>query len=438
MTDMNRRDFLASTAVLAGSAAVRGLSASPSDTVRMAVVGCGGRGGSHVGAWPKLPNVEIVALCDVDEAHIAAKLKTLESAGLKKPATYVDFRKLLEDKSIDAVSIATPNHWHTLQTIWACQAGKDVYVEKPASHNVSEGRRMVEAARKYNRIVQTGMQSRSIEHKKRAIALLREGVIGDLYMAKGLCFKRRRSIGKADDSPAPGAVDYDLWRGPAPMRAFNSNRFHYNWHWFWDTGNGDIGNQGVHEMDVARWGLGKTSHPKRVFCSGGKFLYDDDQETPNTQTATFDYGDCQLVFEVRGLLTGGECSIAFDGSNYIGNLFFGSEGFMSVDLNGFQVYKGEKRELVDKMEFTEPRKWDTAPLVTNFLDAVRSRRQADLTADIEQGHLSAALCHLANASYRTGRVLNFDPATETFGGDGEANAYLSREYRKPFEVPQTV
>jgi hypothetical protein len=175
-----------------------------------------------------------------------------------------------------------------------------------------------------------------------------------------------------------------------------------------------------------------------VFCSGGKFVYDDDQETPNTQTATFDYGDCQLVFEVRGLLTGGECSIAFDGSNYIGNLFFGSEGFMSVDLNGFQVYKGEKRELVDKMDFAEPRKWDTAPLVANFLDAVRSRRQADLTADIEEGHVSAALCHLANASYRTGRVLDFDAATETFGGDGEANAYLSREYRKPFEVPASV
>jgi predicted dehydrogenase len=408
------------------------------DRVNVAVIGVRGRGREHMDLFSRTPGSCVAALCDVDTRETDAALAVLEKSQSMRPKVYQDLRKLLEDKDVDAVSIATCNHWHALATIWACQAGKDVYVEKPASHNVWEGRRMVEAARKYDRIVQTGMQSRSIEHKKRAIALLREGVIGNLYMAKGLCFKRRRSIGRGDDGHAPDAVDYDLWRGPAPMRAFNANRFHYNWHWFWETGNGDIGNQGVHEMDFARWGLGKTTHPKRVLCSGGKFVYDDDQETPNTQTATFDYGDCQLVFEVRGLLTGGECSIAYDGSNFIGNLFFGSEGFMSVDLEGFQIYKGEKRELVDKMEFTEPRKWDTAPLVANFLDAVRSRRQADLTADIEQGHLSAALCHLANASYRTGRALDFDPATETFGGDTEADGYLSREYRKPFEVPANV
>jgi predicted dehydrogenase len=222
------------------------------------------------------------------------------------------------------------------------------------------------------------------------------------------------------------------------MRPFNSNRFHYNWHWFWDTGNGDIGNQGVHEMDVARWGLGKSALPRRVYSSGGKFGYDDDQETPNTQLATFDYGDCQLVFEVRGLLTGGESSIAFDGSNFIGNLFFGTEGTMSVDLRGFQIYHGEKRELAEQMDHTEPRAWDTTPLVANFLAAVRSRRQTDLTADIEEGHLSAALCHMANASYRTGRVLEFDAESETFGSDVEANGYLSREYREPFIVPSNV
>ena len=321
---------------------------------------------------------------------------------------------MLDDKEIDAVSIATCNHWHALGTIWALQAGKDVYVEKPASHNIFEGRKMVEAARKYNRIVQVGMQSRTTQHKIRAMELLRQGVIGKLYMAKGLCFKRRVSIGKSPDGPVPPGVDYNLWLGPAPMRPFNPNRFHYNWHWFWDTGSGDIGNQGVHEMDICRWGLNKSALPKAVHSTGGKYVYDDDQETPNTQLATFEYDDCLLVFEVRGLLTGGESSIVKDGSNYIGNLFYGSEGHMAVDLRGFQIYLGEKGKLAQEMTCKEPRTWDTIPHIANFLKAVRSRQHTDLTADILEGHLSAALCHLANISYRTGRKLAFDPQRERF------------------------
>ena len=432
MKQIDRRTFILSTACAAAS---RLSIAGANDRVAVAVVGVRGRGREHIELFAKNPASCVVAICDVDSAENEKALPVVEKAQGMRPKVYQDLRKLLEDKDVDAVSIATCNHWHALATIWACQAGKDVYVEKPASHNIWEGRRMVEAARRYDRIVQAGMQSRSIAHKRRAIELIQQGAIGKVYMAKGLCYKRRRSIGRAADGPAPAGVDYDLWRGPAPMRPFNSNRFHYNWHWFWDTGNGDIGNQGVHEMDIARWGLAKSTLPRRIFSSGGKFAYDDDQETPNTQLATFDYGDCQIVFEVRGLFTGGESSIVFDGSNYIGNLFLGTEGTMSVDLRGFQIYRGEKRELVEKMEHMEPRTWDTAPHVANFLSSVRSRRRADLTGDIEEGHISAALCHLANASYRTGRALDFDSKTETFGNDREANTYLSRDYRKPFVVP---
>ncbi len=222
------------------------------------------------------------------------------------------------------------------------------------------------------------------------------------------------------------------------MRPFNPNRFHYNWHWFWDTGNGDIGNQGVHEMDIARWGLGKTSLPAKVISTGGKFVYDDDQETPNTQLAVFEYDDSQLVFEVRGLLTGGESSIAYDGSNFIGNLFYGSDGFMSLDYKGCQIYKGEERKLVQELKFSEPKTWDTTPHMANFLAAVRSRNYKDLHCDIEEGHISAALVHMANTSYRLGRKLHFDPAHENFGSDQQANQYLTRKYREPFVVPAKV
>jgi len=427
---MERRVFLQTAA----TAAVMGAN----DRINMAVIGVRGRGREHISIFGKQPNCRVAAVCDIDEAQAERAVQLGGQVQSSPPASYQDLRKLLENKDIDAVSIATCNHWHALATIWACQAGKDVYVEKPASHNVWEGRKMVEAARKYGRIVQTGMQSRTTAHKIRAMELLRQGAIGKVYMAKGLCFKRRVSIGKSPNGPVPPGVDYNTWLGPAPMRPFNPNRFHYNWHWFWDTGNGDIGNQGVHEMDIARWGLGKNTLPKKVVSTGGKFAYDDGQETPNTQLATFEYDDCQLVFEVRGLLTGGESSIAFDGGNYIGNLFFGSEGFLAVDLKGFQIYLGEKREPGPQMGFTESKAWDTTPHMANFLKAMRSRKHTDLTADIEEGHLSAALCHLANISYRTGRKLNFNPASETFVSDPEANSQLSRKYREPFGIPAKI
>ena len=278
---MDRRHFLMSSAALAGSA-LRPARASANDTVRIACVGLRGRGGNHLDSYSKLPNVEIAALVDVDEAVLAKRVKQLTADGKKKPATYSDLRKLLEDKSIDAISIATPNHSHTLQTIWACQAGKDVYVEKPCSHNMFEARQIVaaraevqsrRAARQPEPILCRPARGRRQNERRR--------IIGDVYMARGLCFKWRDTIGRTPVSPVPAGVNYDLWLGPAPKREFTKNRFHYNWHWFWEYGNGDMGNQGIHEMDIARWGLG-VKYPTKVAAIGGHFMFDDDQETPNT------------------------------------------------------------------------------------------------------------------------------------------------------------
>jgi len=343
-------------------------------------------------------------------------------------------KKVFADKDVDAVSMATPNHWHALGVIWACQAGKDVYVEKPASHNIYEGMRMVEVARKTGRMVQVGSQSRSTAHKIRAMQMLREGVIGKIYLCRALCYKRRKSIGRAPElaSPPPG-VDWDQFLGPAPMRKFTELRFAYNWHWFWDTGNGDIGNQGVHEMDIARWGMG-VEWPKNVVSTGGKFVYDDDQETPNTQMATFDYGNGQQIqFEVRGLPSGPEWPLKKRGANTIGNIFYGSEGILAVDANGYEVYKGEELQLSEEGK-PQGRIWDTAPHMENFLKAIKSRNHKDLNADIEIGALSAGLCHLANISYRTGKKLEFDAGRIKFVNAPDADKLITRDYRKPYVV----
>ena len=403
------------------------------DRVHVAVVGLGGRGRAHMSNYAGIADCEIAALCDVDQAARERGVAQVEKATQRKPKAYADMKEVFADKSVDAVSMPLPNHWHSLATIWACQAGKDVYVEKPASHNIFEGLRMVDAARKYKRIVQIGSQSRSMAHKQKAMRLLQEGVIGKVYMAKGLCYKRRKSIGHKEDAPVPLGLDWDKFLGPAPMRAYNELRFKYNWHWFWDTGNGDIGNQGIHQMDIARWGLGKPGLPTGVVSTGGKYVYVDDQETPNTQIATYDYGDAEIVFEVRGILTGSEGGLRSDG-NVIGNLFYGGDGWMCVDDRGFQVYKGEKSEKI--MEEKGGGK-DTAHF-ENFIAAVKSRNPKDLTADVEIGVTSAALVHLGNLSYRLGRKLTFDPKTLTFPGDAAANAMLTRKYRAPYIVPAKV
>jgi predicted dehydrogenase len=423
-----------------GSAAAMGAAQSvfgaPGDAVRVGCIGIGGRGGDHLNGLGRLPNVEIAAIADIDEAHLKSGLAQLQRAGRKEPKTYADFRKMLEDKSIDAVSIATPNHWHTLMTIWACQAGKDVYVEKPCSHNVFESQQIVAAARKYGRMVQMGSQIRSSAAVQEAIQKLHAGEeYGDIYLARGLCFKWRDTIGRTPVSEVPAGVDYDLWTGPAPKRPFTKNRFHYNWHWFWDTGNGDIGNQGIHEVDIARWGLGVT-YPTKVSAIGGKFMFDDDQETPNVIAANYEFqvnGKKKMMeFEVRHWMTNPEAEMSRSATNCIGNTFYGSKGYLAVDsYTSYKSWMGRNMQ-----PGSAGNKGGDHYL--NFIEAVRSRKRETLNAEIQEGAISCVVMNLANISYRVGRTLNFDEKTMTCKNDPEANALLTRAYRAPYVVPKQV
>jgi len=426
-----------SSAVAAGAA----LKGAPSinDTVRVACVGIRGQGNDHIHQYSRMPNVEIAALCDVDENILNQRMEQVVASGKKKPAPYTDVRKLLEDKSIDVISIATPNHWHSLIGIWACQAGKDVYVEKPCSHNIFEGRQLVAAAQKYNRIVQHGTNSRSGLAVREAVDKMRQGIIGDVYMARGLCFKWRDTIGHKPEEAVPAGVHYDLWTGPAPMHAFTRNRFHYNWHWFWDYGNGDIGNQGIHEMDIARWGLG-VQYPTRVSAMGGHFMFDDDQQTPNTMVANFEFNEGGkkkfLVFEVRHWITNHEAGIGegvkHKDPNTVGNIFYGSKGYLAIDGYGqYKTWLGRDQE-------PGPARNEGGNNWVNFIEAVRSRKQSDLNAPIEEGYMSTVLVHLANISYRLGRTLEFDAEHLACKGDPEATAMFTRQYRAPFVVPEKV
>src|SRR5271157_665658 len=432
---MNRRYFLGS-ALSAGALLRSRAAASPNDTVRVACVGVRGRGRSHLEAYNRMTNVEVAAICDIDESVLNAQVAAVEKAKGKRPAAFTDLRKLLEDKSIDAISIATPNHHHTLQTIWACQAGKDVYVEKPCSHDMFEAKQIVAAAQKYNRLVQHGTNCRS-NISREAIQHMRDGLIGEVYMARGLCFKWRDTIGRKPAEPVPAGVHYDLWLGPAPEHAFTQNRFHYNWHWFWDYGNGDLGNQGIHQMDVSRWGLG-VKYPAKVSAIGGHFMFDDDQETPNTLTATFEFDDNgkkkMLVFEVRHWITNHESGMGEGGPNTVGAVFYGSKGNLACwneDAGRYQSFLG--RELAPG-----PSGSDVGNNWANFIAAVRSRKHEDLNAPIEEGAISTTLVHLANISYRLGRTLHFDAASYSVTGDAEANRMFRRTYRKPFVVPEKV
>jgi predicted dehydrogenase len=432
---MNRRSFIMSSVAITAKQAVWGTQ-SPNDTVRIAVVGCGGRGNSHMGAWTSMQNVELAGLVDVDDSHAERFIGALQRRGKNPVPTFRDIRKLLENKDLDAVSIATPNHWHTLQTIWACQAGKDVYVEKPCSHNVFESRQIVAAARKYNRMVQMGSQSRSSPALQEAVQKLKGGEYGEVYMARALCFKRRNTIGKTPVEPVPPGVDYDMWTGPAPLRPFTKNRFHYNWHWFWDTGNGDLGNQGIHEVDIARWGMGVT-HPVRVTAMGGKYMFDDDQETPNTIAAQLEFvvdGKKKLMmFDTRHWYSNHEAGIGGEkGGNTIGNTFFGSLGYLAIDgYNKYYSFMGNEAK-PGSTRVERDRHFE------NFIAAVRSRKREELNAEIEEGAMSCVLMHLANVSYRVGRVLNWDEKTWTVKGDPEANKLLTRNYRAPYIVPAKV
>ena len=424
------------------------------DRISIGIVGLGGRGTDHINFYSRLDtDARIAGLCDVNQAARERAVALVEKLKNYQPKEFDEMRAMFESKDIDAVSITTPNHWHALATIWACQAGKDVYVEKPATHNVYESRQVVKAARKYNRMVQVGSQSRSMPHKIRAIQLIREGAIGQLYHARALCFRRRFSIGHTPDEPVPAGLDWDRFLGPAQWKPYSKNKFAYNWHWFWDTGNGDIGNQGVHEMDVSLWGLGRTGWPQSVSSTGGKFVWEDDQQTPNTQQTTMEFGDAQMTFDVRNLPTPPEALGGLHGPNYVGNIFFGSLGFLTVDHSGLQVYKSTagdisgdaargagagSRERYEKTVDEKGGGEDTEPHMKNFFDAIRARDYKRLNADIEIGARSAAFCHLANIAYRVGRALRMNESAGRFLGDDEANSMLTRNYRAPYLVAESV
>lgn len=400
------------------------------DRIRVAVLGVNGRGQNHIEEVMKQENAEVAVLCDPDLTVLNQRAKEFEKKYGKKVAVEQDFRKVYDDKSIDAVALATPNHWHALQVILACQAGKDVYVEKPATHNIYEGGKMIEAAYKYNRIVQHGVQLRSSVAIREAIQHLRSGLIGKVYMARGLVYRWRPDIGNKGVSKVPEGLDYDLWCGPAPMAPFTRNLVHYNWHWHWNYGNGDVGNQGIHETDLCQWGL-DVGLPERITSMGGKFLWDDCKEVPEILTSIYHYPKQKKIiqFEVRNWCTNLE-----DGAG-VGNIFYGDKGYMVVKgYDTYETYLGEKRE-------KGPSRSEGGELTLHFknwFDAIRARDMSLQTAPVETGHLSSALAHLGNISYRLGRQLDFDPVAEQFIGDEDANRMRTREYRQPYILPEKI
>ncbi len=485
MSRNNRRRFLeqsmfAAASVWAAEVALRRneilaqdaapQSKSPNETLNVAVMGVNGRGASHLEAFSGRKDTRVTKICDVDKGVGG---RACEATGKRQggavPELEEDIRKVLDDKSIDVISIATPNHWHSLGAIWAMQAGKDVYVEKPVSHNVFEGRSAVAAARTHKRICQTGTQSRSSKGLREAVEWFKKGELGALKVARGLCYKRRPSIGPRGEYPVPANVNYDLWCGPAPMNPVTRPKFHYDWHWQWDFGNGDLGNQGIHQMDIARWFMGETQLSNAVVSYGGRLGYIDAGETANTQVIVHDYGPQTLVFEVRGLETP-----AYKGA-MVGVILECENGYVVIpSYDSATAFSPSGKEIA--------KFGGSGDHFANFVDACRSRNHTDLNADIEQGHLSSALCHLGNISYRLGEQksaadtvkavegfksndnfqdtfdrtmahliangvdtttvklqagvpLAFDGKAEKFPDNEAANKMLTREYRKPYVVP---
>ncbi len=438
--EVSRRDFLKRSSAAAATA-VGGLSSAPAlatsasanDRIRIGVIGCGGQGRRwHIERFPKDANAEVVSVCDPDEAR-RAQGSTL--GGGAKPID--DLRRILDDPSIDAVTVATPDHWHSPAAILAMDAGKHVYVEKPCSHNLREGRLLVEAARRTGKVVQHGTQARSNPGFNEAIQMLRDGTIGEVLIAKAWNVQKRKNIGHERPSRPPVGFDYDIWVGPAPMVPFQKNRHHYSWHWWYNFGTGDLGNDGVHEFDLARRGLGQDTHPTNVAVAGGKFYFDDDQEFPDTVTATFDYpgngnfgSRRQLIFEMR-IWTGNQ-PYGLDS----GVEFLGTKGKMLLGRRGrFELWDEENKKLETQLS-QKPRMF----VPDNFkawLTAIRGDARA--TADAETAHRSASLCHLANIAVRTGRSFQFDPEREQIIGDSDANQLLSRTYRAShWAVPEGV
>jgi predicted dehydrogenase len=420
-TRLTRRFFLGAAGAGLALRQVPSGKAAPSEQVRVAVIGLRNRGTDLTRLFAANPGSAVVAVCDVDKSMFEKPARAVEQITKTLPRTEQDFRRLLDDKTIDAVAVATPDHWHALLTVLACQAGKDVYVEKPASHNVVEGRRMVEAARKYKRIVQLGTQRRSTQHVQDAIEHIRSGALGKVAMARTWTHQKRINIGHGEPGTVPAGIDYAMWQGPAPEKPYYPNRFHYNWHWFWHWGTGELGNNGIHGIDVARWGLGVDA-PSSVSSGGGKFVFDDDQETPDTQIATWEFPGACLVYEHRIWSNHGT-----EGSLF-GVAFYGDKGTLVIGENGWRVEEGNGSK--GRASSSGP-----AHHVQNFLDCVKSRQKPN--ADIEIGHLSTRLCHLGNIAFRTGKRLTFDAGSECFH-DAEADSLLARDYSSRFAMPAQV
>lgn len=476
---VNRRRFLKSSAAAGAAFAMvepinKVLGAN--DEIRVGVVGFRSRGKSHIDGFSNLPGVRLVALCDVDLDVLEQGVERYSKPGQKLKA-YSDYRRVLEDQEIDVISIATPNHTHSLISVEAILAGKDVYVEKPVSHNVWEGQQIVNAARKYNKIVQTGTQCRSNPGMQEAVQYLQQGKLGKIRVARGLCYKRRKSIGSVGGpQPVPKNIDFDIWTGPAPLKPLMRERLHYDWHWVRDTGNGDLGNQGIHQMDIARWVLGEDNLSPEVFSIGGRLGYIDDGDTANTQIVFHNYEKAPLIFEVRGL------------GSYAQNnerpKYRGVEVGLVVDCeNGYMVIPSYSTATAYEHNGKEIRKFSGGgDHFANFIKAVRSRKREDLNADIWEGHVSSALCHTGNISYYLGgnaspgqileeingdtlaaesigrmlehiqvnnvdlnatpvtfgQHLKMDATRTTFLGNDRANEMLTRVYRKPFAVPAIV
>jgi predicted dehydrogenase len=418
---LDRRHFLGTSLATLPALAAHGAADKPGEKIVLGVIGVHGRGSQLLQGFSALPDTEIAYVCDPDLNVIPPALKKLPARHKREPKVVQDMRRIFSDKDVHAVVIATPDHWHALATVWACQAGKHVYVEKPISHNLVEGRRMIQAARKYDRVVQVGTQRRSAAFLARAAEFVKSGKLGKIPFARAWIAGNRKSIGKVADGKIPDKVDYNLWLGPAPERPFNANRFHYNWHWNWDYGTGELGNNGIHGLDLIRWLLALDA-PLRITSGGGKFFYDDDQQTPDTQIATFDFAGVSVVWEHRIWAKTGLRNLPF------GVELVGEKGTLVFDGKGWHIENGvEAAEKATPFEQEHKR---------NFLDCIRDGKRP--AADIEVGHKSTRLCHLGNIAYRLGRTLKFDSTTETIPGDAEASKAMCRTYRKGFVLPEKV
>ena len=427
---LRRRDFLKQTSVLTAGLAMLsrapavGLAASPNEKVRVGIIGCNGRGMAHIAGYLALPNAEIAYVCDVDSRALDKGIAEVSKKQDRKPKGVTDLRRLLEDPEVDAVSIATPDHWHTPAAILACAAGTHVYVEKPGSHDLHESELIVAAARKHKRVVQMGNQRRSWPWVIEAIQALHDGEIGQVSFARGWYTNHRPSIGHGKEVPVPAWLDYSLWQGPAPERPYKDNILHYNWHWFWNWGTGELGNNGVHALDLARWGL-QVELPTRVTCGGNRYFFKDDWETPDTMIATFDFGDKGVAWEGQSCAPRG-----FEGASF-GVNFYGAKGCLAIAGNNCTLYDLSNkvvREIKSKREGLFD--FDSVHFA-NFLDGIREGKA--LRAEIEEGQKSTVLCHLGNIAWRTGHTVNFDPKARKLVGDAAAEALCRREYRPGWE-----